>query len=250
MKKKISIVTPVFNGEEYIQETIESVLAQKYDNIEYIVVDGGSTDKTKEIIEKYRDRISKIIYQNDNSMYEALETGFKNSTGEYLYWINSDDYLLDNLSVERLMNVLNTKKYNWVICKVAKANLNEKPKIFIPLIYPRIIIKNGFANNCFWGFLQQENTIFTKKLYLKVNGLNSKFKIAGDFDLWKRFAKFEKLIPLNIKYACHRKNNNQLSGNLKPYYEEIGKKQCKFNIFYPVRFIASIIYFPIFFFRT
>ena len=94
-----------------------------------------------------------------------------------------------------------------------------------------------------------KKTQFYKNLYLKVNGLNSKFKIAGDFDL-EKICKFEKLIPLNIKYACHRKNNNQLSGNLKPYYEEIGKKQCKFNIFYPVRFIASIIYFPIFFFRT
>ena len=111
-----------------------------------------------------------------------------------------------------MRNFLNKKNYNWVNCKVAISKFNEKPKIYIPLIYPRFIIKNGFANNCFWGFLQQENTIFTKKLYLKVNGLNSKFKIAGDFDLWKRFAKFEKLIPLNIKYACHRKNNNQLSG--------------------------------------
>ena len=167
MNKKISIVTPVFNGEDYIQETIESVIAQKYENIEYIVVDGGSTDKTREIIERYRDKISKIIYQNDNTMYEALETGFKKATGEYFYWINSDDYFLDNLSVKRLMNVLNKKEYNWVICKVAISKLNEKPKIYIPLIYPRFIIKNGLANNCFWGFLQQENTIFTKSFTIK-----------------------------------------------------------------------------------
>jgi len=100
VEKKISIITPVFNGSKYIEITINSVLSQTYQNIEYIIVDGGSTDGTKELIEKYRNRIDKIIYQNDNSMYEAIETGFNLASGEYFHWLNSDDFLLDTNSVK------------------------------------------------------------------------------------------------------------------------------------------------------
>jgi len=241
--KKITIVTPVFNGEKYIEATIKSVINQSYKNLEYIVVDGGSTDNTKNIIEKYKDKIDNIIFQKDNSMYEAIETGFSKSTGEYLHWLNSDDYLLDNNSVSRLMEVLNKKNYQWVICKISIAKLNRKPKVYFPLIYPRFIIKKGLANNCFWGFIQQENTVFSRNIYQKVEGVNSKFKMAGDYDLWKRFAKYISLKTINISYACHRKSENQLT-DLNKYYKEINRKRCKFNLFYPVRFIYSLILYP------
>ncbi len=245
MNKKITIITPVFNGEKYIEKTINSVINQTYQNVEYIIVDGGSTDNTKKIIERYRDKITKIIYQNDNSMYEAIETGFNIANGKYFYWLNSDDFLLDNNSVQRLMNVLNKKNFEWITCRIAISNFNRKARVYIPLVYPQWIIKKGFANNCFWGFLQQENTVFSKELYFKVGGINSRFKMAGDYDLWKRFAKYEKLIPLDIKFACHRKSENQLT-ILEKYYREIGKKQCIVNFFYPIRFIVSYLYYFIF----
>ena len=252
MDKKISIVTPVFNGEKYLENTIKSVIAQNYKNIEYIVIDGGSTDGTRDIIEKYKNQISKIVYQNDSSMYEAIKRGFDNASGEYFYWINSDDFLLDQYSVERLMKILNKKRYDWVTCNIAISKFNNEPKVFFPLIYPRWIIKKGWAINCYWGFIQQENTIFSRNLYLSVNGINSKFKMAGDYDLWKRFANFKKLISLNINFACVRKHDNQLTNqltNMVKYYEELGKKKCKFNLFYPIRFIVSAFYYPIFFIK-
>jgi hypothetical protein len=103
------------------------------------------------------------------------------------------------------------------------------------------------ANNCFWGFIQQENTVFSKELYKKVGGINRNFKMAGDFNLWKRFAKHEKLISVPIAIAVHRKWTGQLT-NLDYYYSEIGKKKCLFNLFYFLRFLLSIIFILNFFF--
>src|ERR1035437_8493898 len=88
---KISIVSPNFNGAAYLEETILSVLSQNYPNIEYIIVDGGSTDGSQEIIKKYNDQLAWWISEPDNGMYDAIQKGFDRSTGEIMAWINSDD---------------------------------------------------------------------------------------------------------------------------------------------------------------
>ena len=138
---------------------------------------------------------------------------------------------------------MNKYNNNWITGKISITNnQSNKVKTYFPLIYPQSIIKNGLANNCFWGFIQQENTVFSKQLYEKVGGINRNFKMAGDFDLWKRFAKYEKLISIPISIAVHRKWVGQLT-NLDYYYSEINKKKCLFNFFYPLRFLLSIIFF-------
>ena len=106
----ITIITVVKNGREYIQETMDSVFSQEYKNIEYIIVDGDSTDNTHKIIEKYKKNINKIIIKKDKSMYEALSTGFKNAGGRYFLWLNSDDFLVDKNSLSNLHHILSKKK--------------------------------------------------------------------------------------------------------------------------------------------
>jgi len=241
MTIKFSIVTPVYNGEQFIEQCIESVIKQDYGNIEYIVVDGKSTDKTLDIIKKYKNKISHLIVEKDKSMYEALKKGFNIATGDYFCWLNSDDFFLDNKSINRASRYINEYKIQWFTCNVAISKNNQKAKKYFPLFYPQWILKNGFANNCFWGFVQQENTIFSRNLYEKVNGINPNFRMAGDYDLWKRFAKYEKLNSVNLNFACHRKSENQLT-NLDSYYKEIGKKRCLINLFYPFRILVSFFY--------
>ena len=235
-----SIVTPVYNRSQFLEKTIKSVISQQFKNYEYIIVDGGSKDKTLAIIDKYKSKI-KLISEKDNGMYDALSKGFSIATGKYFMWLNSDDFLLDQKSLLRLYNYLSIKKNNWVTGKVSiMNNQSNKIKTYFPLFYPRFIIKNGMAHSCFWGFIQQENTVFSKQLYKKVGGINKNFKMAGDFDLWKRFAKYEKLISVPIGIAVHRKWAGQLT-NLDYYYSEINKKKCLFNFFYFLRFLLSII---------
>jgi len=87
----ITVVTPVFNSAAYIREAIESVLGQGYSRLQYIIVDGGSTDGTMEIVNEYRDRVSLIISEADGGMYDAVAKGFEHATGDILCYINADD---------------------------------------------------------------------------------------------------------------------------------------------------------------
>lgn len=93
---KISIITVCYNSKAYIEQTIKSVLAQTYENIEYIVIDGGSTDGTIDIINRYRKDITIFISEPDRNMYDAINKGMKWATGDYIAILNSDDFYLDN----------------------------------------------------------------------------------------------------------------------------------------------------------
>lgn len=102
---KLSIVTISFNQAEYLEEAIESVLSQDYPSIEYIVVDPGSSDQSRNIIERYRDRITKIVYEPDNGPAEGLNHGFSHATGDVFAYLNADDVLLPG-TVSSAMKVL------------------------------------------------------------------------------------------------------------------------------------------------
>jgi len=237
-----SIVTPVYNRSKFLEKTIKSVISQEFKNYEYIIVDGDSKDKTLTILNKYKSKI-KLISEKDKGMYDALSKGFSIATGKYFMWLNSDDFFLDRQSLLRLHNYLSVNKNEWITGKVSLMNdKSNKVKTYFPLFYPRFIIKNGMAHSCFWGFIQQENTVFSNKLYKKDGGINKNFRMAGDFDLWKRFAKYEKLVSVPIGIAVHRKWAGQLT-NLDYYYSEINKKKCLFNFFYSLRFLFSIIFY-------
>lgn len=103
-KPLVSVITACFNSEQYIEETILSVLGQTYPNIEYIIIDGGSKDSTLEIIKKYGDRVSKLISEPDEGVYDAMNKGITNSTGEIIYFLNSGDHLHDENTIEKVVN--------------------------------------------------------------------------------------------------------------------------------------------------
>jgi glycosyltransferase involved in cell wall biosynthesis len=236
---KITIVTPVLNGEKYIEKTILSVINQDYKNIEYIIVDGQSTDNTISIVKKYKKNIKIFISEKDKGMYDALLKGFKLGTGKYFAWINSDDYYLTG-AIKKAINFMEVNKLQWI---VGRSNvLSRKNKIYSNLYhYPKFIIKNKLAAPCTWGYIPQESTIFTKKLYFKSTGIDSKFKYAGDFDLWVKFSKYSNLFSTNINIAVFRKRIGQLSLQNKSYLNEINKINCLFPFGKILRYIYSKI---------
>lgn len=106
-KYMMSIITVVYNNRKDIERVITSVLNQTYDNIEYIIIDGGSTDGTVDIIKKYSDSNIKWISEPDKGIYDALNKGIAMATGDYIYVIGSDDYLYDNEVIRKVVNCLN-----------------------------------------------------------------------------------------------------------------------------------------------
>jgi len=238
-KLKVTIVTPTLNSEKYIEATILSVLNQTYKNIEYIIVDGLSNDKTLEIINKYKKKIYKIISEKDIGMYDAIHKGFLKSNGEYLYWLNSDDLLYKN-AIENVVSILQEKKFGWVVG--IPSILNEKKIIERPLYhYPQILIKFGLITPCFWGYIPQESTLFSRKLYFESGGLNKKLKYAGDIELWKSFSHYESLQSISCKVGIFRKRKGQISEDQKTYLKEINKIHCTIPIGKILRLFYSLI---------
>ncbi len=242
-----SIVTPVSNGEKYLEKTIKSILNQSTKDYEYIIVDNISNDNSKKIIEKHIAGITKFISERDNGMYDALNKGFSISKGKYFFWLNSDDFLKNDYVLENIKKFLvDNQNINWINCKTSFKYEKTKFSIsFFPYIYPTKIIKNGFAHNCGWGFIQQESTMFSSDLFHKVGGFDKRYKMAGDYYLWKKFSEISKLHPLNLPLGVQRKWEGQMQKNLDFYYKELNKRKCKFPLLKYFRLLFSFIYFVI-----
>lgn len=149
---KISVITPVFNGASYIEKSIISVLSQTYENIEYIIIDGGSNDNTINIIEKYKNTIDFFVSENDLGIYDAMNKGVDIATGDWIYFLGSDDILLEDFSTSISYlknnncvyygNVLFKNSRKIYDGKFTKYKLLFKNISHQAIIYPSAIIRN------------------------------------------------------------------------------------------------------------
>jgi glycosyltransferase involved in cell wall biosynthesis len=206
---KISIVTPCFNSEKYLEETIQSVLQQNYPNLEYIIIDGGSTDNSVEIIKKYQDKLTYWISEKDNGMYDALQKGFIKSSGEIMAWINADDlyHKKSFFIISELFD--NFSQINWLVG--AMTTFDEDGRCVFVEQSKRFIKYDFLIGNYKW--LQQESCFWRRTLWEKAGSyMNTSLRYAGDFDLWLRFFKFETLYVTNSLIGGFRaRSHNQLS---------------------------------------
>ncbi|GAP09532.1 glycosyltransferase [Bellilinea caldifistulae] len=180
----VSIVTPSYNQARYLEETIRSVLEQDYPHIEYMVVDGGSTDGSREIIEKYADRLAWWVSEKDRGQTEAINKGFARARGEVLAWLNSDDtyqpgavreaveFLQQNPQVGLVYGDANyIDEYGRVIGRFPAAQTD----------YRRL--RQGYVH------IPQQAAFFRADLWRKVGPLDERFYFAMDYDLWVRLAR-------------------------------------------------------------
>ncbi len=184
IKYKISIITVSFNSEKTIKDTIESVLNQKYENIEYIIVDGASKDNTLNIISNYENKISKLISEKDAGIYDAINKGIRLSTGKIIGILNSDDIFYDEMVLKKINDHFNENPFCEAIIGDVQF-INSKGNLV-----RRYSSKKWNVNKFKWGFMPPHPSFYCKKeLYDKFGYYSTKFKIASDFELLIRFLK-------------------------------------------------------------
>lgn len=182
---KLSIVTPSYNHGKYIETTIKSVLANNYPNLEYIIMDGGSSDDTGEVAAKYQDRITKYVSEKDNGQADAINKGFRHATGDIYAYMNSDDYYFPE-----------------AFGKAVKV-FEERPDVDVVYGYCVFVYADGQFMRYFTevepfdeyrlrtctDFIMQPATFFRKEAYEKANGFDASLRYVFDWDFWCRLAR-------------------------------------------------------------
>lgn len=180
---KVSIVTTCFNRKETIYDAIESVLAQDYPNIEYIVVDGASKDGTLEVINRYEDKIAKIVSEPDHGMYEAINKGIRMATGDIIGLVHSDDFLYDIHVISDVVKRFEDTNADFVYGNGVYVNYQDIQKP----------VRNWIGGPYYrWkvrcGWLPLHPTCYIKREVMMREGLyDESFKIAADTDLLVRY---------------------------------------------------------------
>ena len=180
---KISIITIVYNNSECIEDCINSVLKQTYNNIEHIVIDGGSKDNTVEIINKYKDKISYFISEKDNGLYDALNKGIKAVTGDIIGILHSDDLFFYNDTLSNIVSVFEKSNADLVYAKgqyVDRTNIN-----LVKRIYPSKPFKKIYL---YFGWIPLHTTIYVKKeIFDNYGKYQTNYKIASDYEISLRW---------------------------------------------------------------
>lgn len=188
-KPKISIITVCYNSEAHLEEAIQSVVNQPYENKEYIIIDGGSKDRTLEIVNKYRDRIAYVVSEPDKGISDAFNKGVTAATGDIIGILNSDDFMMPDV----LSKV--AEQYNEEIdiyrgyCIVWNEKLNTKR-----ILYPN----NKFGVPPFGAVICHESAFISRKLYDKVGDYKISFKYCMDLDFFIRIYKDKSVKSRNL----------------------------------------------------
>lgn len=182
----ITIVTPSYNQDRFIEETILSVLNQTYKNIQYIIVDGGSSDKTMSIVEKYNNFIDIIIHEKDKGQADAINKGFRLAKGELVGWINSDDILYPEC-VEKIVELYKSKPNGSIYYHSLLDWINEKSVFFLERTV-KICNRNYLLNNS--STIIQQGSFYSRELVEKVEYTDINNHYCMDLDLWLKISKY------------------------------------------------------------
>lgn len=185
---KVSIVTVVFNNAGTVRDAIDSVLSQTYQNIEYIIVDGASTDGTTEIIQSYGKKITTFISEKDKGIYDAMNKGLKLATGDIIGILNSDDFYIDNQVIFKVIQIFQDNSVDSMFADLVYIHPNNLAKTV------RYYDSSHFSPKKFaYGWMPAHPTFFVKrKIYEQYGYFKTDYKIAADYELLARFlAKFK-----------------------------------------------------------
>lgn len=223
-KPLVTIITPSYNQGQFIEETILSVLNQSYANIEYIVIDGGSTDNTLEILYKYKNKI-KYIVENDNGQSDAINKGFRMAKGEFVGWINSDDFLVSTC-VERCVDKF-IKNDNlglvYGILGIMDSKGKKNQELNVPNVSLNMLLNEKAA-------IIQPGSFYRTCVVKKVGYLDESLHYVMDYDLWVKLLKHSEIQFINEIVAYFRIHDNSKTGSqLECFAPELHKVSKKYG---------------------
>lgn len=210
----VSIITPSYNQGIFIRETIDSVLKQSYPNIEYVIIDGGSTDNTIEILKEYGSKI-KWISEKDNGQADAINKGIALTQGKFIGWLNSDDTYLDDAIYKLVSFMVENEDVDmvygegWYVDK--NGNITER-------YLTEEFSKERLGEQC---IICQPTALFSRKIVEEVGMLDAEYQLGMDYELWLRIANKGKVVHILDYVATSRMydENKTLSRKKEAYVE-------------------------------
>jgi glycosyltransferase involved in cell wall biosynthesis len=220
---RISIITPSKNQGQFIDQTIQSVLMQGYPDLEYIVMDGGSSDNTIDILKKYSDRLT-WVSEEDSGQANAINKGMKIATGEIVAYLNADDILLSRSLFKVAEAFYNDPKAMWLTgqCRIIDEQGAEIRKPIT--IYKNILLRmRGMPLLLVTNYISQPSTFWRRELITMMGLLDEDFHYAMDYEYWLRF--YAKYPPIFVpKYLAafkiHQSSKTTSSGHKREYIDE------------------------------
>ena len=223
---KISIITPSYNQGPFVEWTVRSVFLQRYPNLEYILMDGGSTDETRRVLEPYADRFAHYVSEKDKGQADAIHRGFAKSTGEIMSYLNSDDmlapgalnyvaqYFADHPDVDAIYS--------------HRCTVDENNKVVWYWVLPRH--NNWYMTR--WDLIPQETCFWRRSLFERAGNIDPDYRFAMDYDLFVRFMQSGKLVRVNRFLGVFRKHTEAKTSQLLETVgtEEIARVWKKYGL--------------------
>ena len=225
---KVSIITSAYNNVLTLEDSIKSILGQSYDDIEHIIIDGGSTDGTTSVIEKYSDSIAHWVSEPDKGIYYALNKGIECSTGDIIGFLHADDYYANDEVIENVVSKMIEHNVDGCYGDLQYISRDNTEKII------RHWKASPYKDGCFHkGWMLPHPTFFVKKeIYNKYGKFNTDYRIAADYELMLRFIEKNRIsihyIPeVLVKMRVGGLSNKNLSSILQKTSEDL--RVCKEN---------------------
>jgi glycosyltransferase involved in cell wall biosynthesis len=197
---KISIITVCYNSATTITDTLCSVGDQSYDDIEHIVVDGGSIDKTIDLVKRHGKRVSKFVTGPDGGIYDAMNKGLALAAGDYVAYLNSDDFYTNNKVIQQVAKAINKTNADAIYGDLSYVKRND-PKIRVRYWKSQMFQPGSFAQ----GFAPPHPTFFMKRNILdELGGFDLSYALAADFDLMFRALEIKKYTSAYVPFELTR----------------------------------------------
>jgi len=219
---KISLITAVYNEVETIGDCIKSIINQTYPDIEHIIIDGSSTDGTIDVIQKYKDKIAKVVSEPDKGIYDALNKGLKLASGDIVGFLHADDVYAHEKVIENVVSQMENHNVDSCYGDLLYVNKNNTEKII------RYWKSSPYKQGSFkYGWHPPHPTFFVKRaVYEKYGGFDTDFEVSADFELMLRFLEKyqittmyipEPIIKMRIGGESNKSLKNIIKGNINCY---------------------------------